>query len=178
LSTCVAVLTVNQETNAAARRAKAIVEGLIKRLKVENLPNIAANPQAHIVGTEQHIERPMLETVAAQGGATDNHRPEGFSPGLDIDAVIQSFVPGNESMQPVPTAGLTNQQFLGPSFQDQTTYENRDGSQFGQSVLPDSHMQANSIWYDQYVPQSFPYDDLLFGFNGSMLDDYSIATYP
>jgi hypothetical protein len=143
-----------------------------------NLPDIAANPQAHIVGTDQHVERQIPDAVAVQGDPHVNHRPEGFSPGLDIDAVIQSFVPGNENMQTTPLAGTTNQQFFGSGFQGQTTYEDRNRTQFGQEILPTDQMQANNIWYDQYVPQTFPYDDLLFGFNGAMLDDYSTATYP
>src|ERR1700761_3073270 len=47
LSTCIAVLSINQETNWAARRAKAIVEGLTKRLRVE-VPDIAASPQLYV----------------------------------------------------------------------------------------------------------------------------------
>jgi hypothetical protein len=178
LSTCIAVLTINQETNAGARRAKTIVEGLMKRLKVE-IPDTTANPQAHIVGLEQHGQASITE-VMASGAAhpTENLNTDGFSPSLDIDAVIQSFVPGNEANA---NAAFTSQS--GPQyFADDPNRSLNLGDQTGRdprnSMFPENQTQGPSIWYEQFMPQSYPFDDLLFGFNGSMADEYSIATFP
>ena len=175
LRTCIAVLTINQETNGAARRAKTIVEGLMKRLKVE-IPTSTADPQTHVLGLEPQGQPAIPEDMSSrETAATENLNPDGFSPGLDIDAVIQSFVPANEGNPNAPFSSQIGFQFVPEDVNRQAGFGDQDGRDLRNCMFQDNQTQG---WYDQFVPQSFPYDDLLFGFNGSMLDDYSGATYP
>lgn len=179
LSTCVAVLSINQETNWAARRAKTIVEGLMKRLQVE-VPNAAANPQAYILGAEPESQQPTILEAFASGDnfAEETLRPDGFSPGLDIDAVIQSFVPNNETNSNIPFSSHMNQQPPADDSSGQTAFADQSPEAFRNGMFQTNQPQGNSGWYDQFGAQPFAFDDLLFGFNGSMLDDFSMSTYP
>ncbi len=180
LNTCLAVLRLNQETNWAARRAKNIVEGLMTRLKVE-LPDSAADPQAEISGAEPNFQPSRSEALSiADTSIFEQLQPDGFSPGLDIDAVIQSFAPpldnggngltiANGSQHPVGTDDQKHHM----DFADQNPIE------FGNAMFLDSQPpQPNDGWYGQFGPQTFPFNDLLFGFDGSIVDNCSMSNYP
>jgi hypothetical protein len=178
LSTCIAVLTINQETNWAARRAKTIVEGLMKRLEVK-VSDSAADPQDHILGAEQHGQPAIPEEVSSgDAHVAENLRPDGFSPGLDIDAVIQSFVPATENNSNAPFSSHIGHQLVAGDSNRQAVIADQSARDFRNGVIQESQTQENNGWYDQFVPQAFQFDDLLFGFNGSMLDDLSMPTYP
>lgn len=178
LSTCIAVLTINQETNWAARRAKTIVEGLMKRLQVR-ISDSAVDPQDHAPGAEQRGQPSMPEEVASGDAlVAENLRPDGFSPGLDIDAVIQSFVPANENNPNVPFSSHLGHQIITSDSNRQFGLADQNTRDLRNGVIQENQTQGNNGWYDQFVPQAFPFDDLLFGFNGSMLDDFSMPTYP
>ena len=178
LTTCIAVLSINQETNWAARRAKTIVESLMKRLQVE-IPNASANPQACILGSDSEGQLPIPENLASRDHFTEETLlPDGFSPGLDIDAVIQSFVPTNENGSSVPFAAHPSQQPFADDPNRQTCFADHSDKTFANGGFPANQVQENTGWYDQFTTQPFAFDDLLFGFNGSMLDDFTMSTYP
>ncbi|KEF62000.1 uncharacterized protein A1O9_03572 [Exophiala aquamarina CBS 119918] len=178
LSTCIGVLAINQETNWAARRAKTIVEGLMKRLGVQ-ISSVAEDAHDHGLGAEQRGQRPISEDLAS-GDTVINEslKPDGFSPGLDIDAVIQSFVPANESSSDMPFPSHMTHQLVPADANRQVGFADQNANEVVNAVFEENQTQGNNGWYDQFVPQAFPFDDLLFGFNGSMLDDISMPTYP
>jgi hypothetical protein len=170
LYSCIAVLSINQETNWAARRAKSIVEGLTKRLKVK-LPNIASDPQAYVHGAEPQAPTTVPQAAATADIQPDNSKPEGFSPGLDIDAVIQSFVPAAGGNANLPTAPHPYQ----PDMNDQNrsnAFGYQNSIDYSSNFYAASQQDPYADWDNQFMPQGFQMDDLLFGFNGSMVDNF------
>lgn len=171
LCTCIAVLSINQETNWAAKRAKTIVEGLMKRLKVQ-VPDIAADPQMHVVGAGQ-IWPAISETVAmGDSSLMECVNQDGFSPGLDIDAVIQSFVPANGNNANVPLPSQTSHPLVADDLDRQISIPDQSSVEPGDGMFQTGQSQAYLGWETQFAPQAFQFDDLLFGFNGSMIDEY------
>lgn len=178
LSTCIGVLTINQETNWAARRAKTIVEGLMKRLGVQ-ISSFVGDSQDHGLGVDQRGQLSMPEELAPGDTIIDQSlKPDGFSPGLDIDAVIQSFVPANECNSDLPLSSHITHQLVPGDANRQVSLADQNAKEVRNDVFEENQTQGNSGWYDQFMPQAFPFDDLLFGFNGSMLDDFSMPAYP
>ena len=178
LSTCIAVLSINQETNWAARRAKTIVESLIKRLGVQ-ISSFVGDLQDHGLGADHRGQLSTPEEPTSGEPIVDESlKPDGFSPGLDIDAVIQSFVPSNESNSDLPLSSHLAHQPLPGDTNRHVGFADQNARELRNDISEEHQTQGNSGWYDQYMPQAFPFDDLLFGFNGSMLDDFSMPTYP
>lgn len=172
LSTCIAVLSINQETNWAARRAKTILESLMNRLSV-GIPDIAADPQMYVLGADQQMPPATSEAVAtARASGPDELKPDGFSPGLDIDAVIQSFVPATENYANVYFSSQTGHQVAPDDSNRQVGLAYQNPMDFGDGMLQENQQQPYAGWDNQFVPQGFQFDDLLFGFNGSMVDDF------
>jgi hypothetical protein len=160
LATCLEVFRVNQETNWAARRAKNIVESLARKLNVV-LPDTSGalsftNAEAPInypaAATPAHIE-PQFYVH------NDPSWQQGFSPTMDVDAIIQSFA----REQDQPQAQMMDQ--MPPPNNENTQQHNGFGAPDGTFVgdAGQSWMGAND----------FTFDDLLFGFNNSMLDNFS-----
>jgi hypothetical protein len=161
LATCLAVFRVNQETNWAARRARNIVESLARKLNVQlpdtsgalMLTNTEAPPNYPAVATPAHVE-PQYYVH------NDPSWQQGFSPTMDVDAIIQSFAreqdqPQVHMMEPMPvtSADMAQQQQL---------YGGGDGTFQGDG--------AGQGWIGG---ADFTFDDLLFGFNNSMLDNFN-----
>jgi len=171
------VLSINQETNWAARRAKTIVEGLMKRLKVE-VPDSAVNPHTHLLEAAQH-DQPLMPAIMASGDASvvELTEPAGFSPGLDIDAVIQSFVPANENNSNVPFPAHTSHQLVADDSNRQIGFTDQNVMDYGIGVFQENQTQGTNGWYSNFMPHAFQFDDLLFGFNGSTIDDFSMQTH-
>lgn len=158
LAACLEVFRINQETNWAARRAKTIVEGLARKLEVQ-LPETEgtltsskakpalARPQPPVPSQPEH----------ESSAQNDSQEKQGFSPSMDIDAVIQSFA--REQDQPhlgFYDQALINQPITNP-------YSNSSAAPFADMIHNDPTGQA---WME------FTFDDLLFGFNNSTLDNY------
>ncbi|EON68406.1 hypothetical protein W97_07730 [Coniosporium apollinis CBS 100218] len=188
LETCLAVFRENQETNWAVRRAKVIVETLMKRLGVV-LPEGSNRMQ---ISDESREENEMDDDPSSASRSEINvdteavtPRQEGamdhISPNLDIDAVIQSFAREQQEDNAFPERGYTSAAFpssgMGysmprPHFVDpstQATYYQH---------LSDFNPDINSNWQEPVNPSAVSIDDLLFGFSGSALDGYSIPGWP
>lgn len=158
LETCLAVFRENQETNWAVRRANAIIQNLMKRLGVV---------------------APDLNDTHIGSGGEDNHestpdvslsRSMDREPSLqsfDIDGIIQSFVREQDSSHmpgPVdPTADMAVPGVPSSAYNTMETANMPYGS------------SGNWAYQDQQQPfseQPFSVDDLLYGFNGSELDQF------
>jgi hypothetical protein len=155
LATCLEVFRINQETNWAARRAKTIVEGLARKLNIK-LPE--TNEELLITRAQHPPPPPQVASHTEQRSVTAESNVEGFSPSMDIDAVIQSFAREQDQGQFGNSEfGMLNPQPVMP-YQHPTPFT---------GVAPtDPH---DTAWMD------FPYDDLLFGFNNPTLDNYSVG---
>ncbi|KIW13395.1 hypothetical protein PV08_08583 [Exophiala spinifera] len=173
LGACLAVLGQNQETNFAARRAKAIVEGLISRLNVQ-LPD----PPYELHLPQDDIEVPSDNASATnpvQVAAVEELRPDGFSPGLDIDAVIQSFAPGREAGNGQFNPPENSQRFSESNLNRPLMFGDNPPGYSSQGLFQGNANQNNEIWYDPFMMSANQVDDVLFGFNGAMLDEFSFT---
>ena len=159
LATCLEVFRVNQESNWAARRAKTIVESLARKLNIE-LPDTSG--ALSLTNDDVRSAHPSNETPAQPQTYTHNDPSwqQGFSPTMDVDALIQSFAREQDHLQGPVNGALAvpnediNQQQNPPAEQD-TTFP---GDITGQG------------WVGGI---DFTFDDLLFGFNNSMLDNFN-----
>jgi hypothetical protein len=108
-------------------------------------------------------------------------RPDGFSPGLDIDAVIQSFAPGQGQLPNPNTTYLPegNSQFVSDGQPRQIGFGDQMVPKSGNAffVPNHDHQQNSEGWYGQFMMPGPAFDDILFGFNGSMLDNMSAASW-
>lgn len=180
LETCLAVFRENQETNWAVRRANAIVQNLMKRL------GVAINSL-----DELQIDKAASGSGNQNTPDTTSDRSMGRDPilqSLDIDGIIQSFVREQESSQ-LGQAGPShrvNTADVASSMQPPMSYQIADTS--GTPFLMVNH-DAGTLPYDhtgnwlyQGTQQStgeapISVDDLLYGFNGSPLDSFSILEW-
>ena len=181
LETCLAVFQENQETNWAVQRANGIVQGLMKRLGVIMRdanngwiidperravisPIQSAEPRRH--GTDaipgvSHAITPMnnwsaTRRLSTNGGIVD----------LDIDGIIQSFLGEQDSAQgpPAPTNLVDTQSF--PVSNPQPLSYGVPPQSRGVDQAGEGYGMPRTNWSQPSV------DDLLFGFNGSALDDF------
>lgn len=157
LATCLEVFRVNQETNWAARRAKTIVESLAKKLNVE-LPDTkgALSPPTD----ELRSNNVVNEAPAQYYTQNDPSFLQGFSPTMDVDAIIQSFA--REQDQSQTTANGTQAIFYEDANQGYNAFAVQD-TNFTDDVTGQG--------WDGGV--DFTFDDLLFGFNNSALDNFN-----
>ncbi|CAG9952080.1 unnamed protein product [Clonostachys rosea f. rosea IK726] len=174
LESCLAVFVENQETNWAVRRAAGVVQNLMRRLEV-SLPH-GRKPQVdpevrnrENVANENHSVEQVSEFTQMDG----SYEPSVYSESLDIDGIIQSFGPGNYIShgiaQPQETQiGTSGPQGPAAAYMGETAQRGEAGH-FGlatsvglQSDTENYHMVGGSV------------DDLLFGFNGSALDNYPL----
>lgn len=160
LATCLEVFRVNQETNWAARRAKTIVESLAKKLGVQ-LPDTsgALSP----TNDEARPGYPANEMPAQPQNYTHNDSSwqQGFSPTMDVDAIIQSFAREQDQAQ-------TTVNGLAPSNDEMTQQQNAFSVQ-------DTAFAGDVAGQGWVGGVDFTFDDLLFGFNNSMLDNFNTA---
>jgi hypothetical protein len=192
LATCLEVFRVNQESNWAARRAQNIVEGLAKKLKIE-LPDtggaLALSRNGSDAATAQFnpAQTPAYQYPHPHPQDQDQTKPQeennyfvsdvdwqqGFSPNMDVDGIIQSFARQQDTQHPgslqnaVPNgmdvSGMPqHQSYLG----DDSTGHNghRSEQQVGDAF--------GASWT---IPTDVALDDMLFGFNSSTLDGFSMA---
>lgn len=184
LEVCLGVFRDNQKTNWAVRRAKTIVEGLIKRLGVK-VADLGGDPG----GTSQGRARPEPPSFESQVSQTRNRCSGGrealgsgsnsqLMPGhsespsagwSDIDGIIQSFVRGQDGNY-ADFSGAMGQM-------DGDQIQHRPGSpaetgiqEFGGGVDGTSASWVGFLPGAEAPGGTASYDDLLFGFNGSALD--------
>lgn len=159
LATCLEVFRVNQETNWAARRAKTIVESLARKLGVE-LPDTSG--ALAITSDDARPNYPASATPAQPQNYAQNDPSwqQGFSPTMDVDAIIQSFAREQDQPQAMANGALAmpnedvNQQPSAFAVQDTAFSGDMTGQGWAGGV-------------------DFTFDDLLFGFNNSMLDNFN-----
>lgn len=178
LATCLEVFRVNQESNWAARRAQNIVEGLARKLGIELPDTSGALALTHGFTGRQH-DRPRTSHVSAslpqqqipsqlpdQGAdvAVDTSWQQGFSPTMDIDAIIQSFA--REQDNQLPANNATQFSFAGPPV---PFYGSADPQGYG--FRQNTGGLAGDAWT---MPNDVSLDDLLFGFNSSTMDNFSV----
>lgn len=178
LATCLAVLRLNQETNWAARRAKVIVEGLMGVLNVE-IPETGHEVQQGFLPIGQSPETGRYESVLVPENSTSEAlKPDGFSPGLDIDAVIQSFAPERSQSNNFGYISDENQQFVNVGQHRQVAFGDRRVADAGNYMFQGNQAQTSGSWFGQFMMAAPTVDDILFGFNGSTLDEVSLTTWP
>ncbi|KAJ8119080.1 hypothetical protein OPT61_g70 [Boeremia exigua] len=163
LVVCLGVFRENQETNWAVRRANAVVQNLMKRLGLE-IPDIdLAASQDDADTSSQSIEQ--VESLQTP----------------DIDGILESFIREQEnaqSSQPIPhlntqsanMAANAPAQSSGP-LQDATAVytDERNTIQIQE--------QHGSLQYLQPVEGFMTVDDLLYGLNGSALDNFAFLDW-
>ncbi|KAL6707670.1 hypothetical protein ACN47E_003791 [Coniothyrium glycines] len=149
LGTCLAVFRENQETNPAVRRANALVQNLMKRLRL-SLDNF----------NECQIHRAMASNSEQTSpntnrNTTTEHRLRLHS--LDLDGIIQSFV--REQDHQIATQVNVSENPNVPRLATPVQL---------QPLAPQSQ-ENNSM--------NFDYNDLYYGFNSAALDGFSITPY-
>jgi hypothetical protein len=166
LETCLAVFRENQETNWAVRRANVIIQNLMKRLGVV-VPNL---DDTHIDsgGDDNHVSTPDVALGRSMGR-------EPSLQSFDIDGIIQSFVREREQ-EPLQGAqacsmGLTNPSNMAMPGESQLAY--------GTVETANMSYENSGSWMYQGQQQLFneqlvTVDDLLYGFNGSELDQFAM----
>ena len=166
LATCLEVFRINQETNWAARRAKTIVESLARKLNVE-LPETTGALEITNAEAQQSRTPAALPANAEQQyyGHNDPSWQQGFSPTMDVDAIIQSFA--REQDQPQGASAGLAQADATESAQYQAGFTGPPPTVFAGDT-------AGQGWMGNV---DFTFDDLLFGFNNSTLDNFQTG-YP
>lgn len=174
LATCLKVLKANQETNWAVKKASMVIQNLMTRMKVE-IADIQAQAEAPVdpaitnPGMRMDTDRDADE---AQDMMRNNFRQDGDWPGLDIDAIIQSFMREQQNAPRLADGSPTLRRAV------------HDHGGGGPASLPPitSHLgqgqdQTTGPYYTGYTIDTYgsPFmghseNDMLFGFNGSAVD--------
>lgn len=187
LAACLEVFRVNQESNWAARRAQNIVEGLAKKLKIE-LPdtggalafvrngNDAATARLNPAQTSVHLYPNPQEPGQTEPPEENNYFTsdvdwqQGFSPNMDVDGVIQSFARQQDAQQPATVPYSVPNGIDVSGFPPHQSYVGPAGTGYhGQNAEQPIGEAFDASWM---MPSL---DDLLFGFNSSTLDGFSMA---
>lgn len=170
LVACLAIFRENQETNWAVRRANGVVQNLMKRLGLEVpdlMNNASTNNSADTVSSQSIEQEESLQTP-------------------DIDGIIESFMREQENAQMlqagqhghartlsteiVPAAPM---QPYGPPPDAQAPYTDaRNGM-----PMQDYPYGAPQGQFPQQVDAPMTVDDLLYGLNGSALDNYAFLDW-
>jgi hypothetical protein len=167
LATCLAILHLNKETNWAAKRAKAIVEGLMGKLNVV-VPGIGDGLD---VGSQPSIEHADLGRLPGAPAATSSggYMSGSFSPSLDIDAILQSFVSDRDQTNYLDQ--VTDDMLLSTPYQRED-FGDQVGLESGIAPFHSNQAQTHGGQLGQLTPSS-NIEDILFGFNDAMIDDVS-----
>lgn len=176
LRTCLSVFSKNQETNWAARRAQTVIINLINKFQidlqdVERLtPSAATSTGPGLTNQEYRFLHggPTLPTNTREEatlrsafiGPSNPHQNTIFD--LDMDAIIQSFINGQQANTAANDASPQGfQRFHSPEF--------LPNSNMPQHVEGGGLKQGWGI-LDFPADGSLTVDDMLFGFNGEELD--------
>lgn len=203
LETCLGVFRDNQKTNWAVRRAKTIVEGLIKRLGVHLSDSAedggaasrdeARPPQS---SSDHQTRRAADGSSATRGSTTTRGLSHGNMESLvlaasdttspstgwsDIDGIIQSFGPGRDACRQDTLGGLEQVEIQEAQQNIHMTTAGPDlggvcGNQMGSSADVHQDGDGNSASWVGFLPYgnasgaTASFEDLLFGFNSSVVD--------
>jgi hypothetical protein len=159
LRTCLRVFDRNSETNYAVRKASVVVEALMDRMGVSIDHSDAGNEAAGDRSNTPNASNPTgpRGDVAAPRRSSDYSQEPTmvagqFVPGLDVDAIIHSFMQEQQS-------GQTDGGYIPMANNAATSFPNAQGG--------DENL--NSI---QSFTNGGMFDDALFGFNASGYDWY------
>lgn len=170
LVACLGIFRENQETNWAVRRANGIVQNLMKRLGLDvpdlnslEKSNTASHDSADTMPGESLEQEDSLQTP-------------------DIDGILESFIREQENaqaMQSVPTQARTQStemlpppQQCGP-FPETSAYTDERNAMHVQ----DQNYGAFQGQYTQPTDGSMTVDDLLYGLNGTALDNFAFLDW-
>lgn len=176
LRTCLSVFSKNQETNWAARRAQTVIINLMKKFQielqdVEKLTPSAATPTGPGLTNQEYRFLHGGLDLATSTGEEATLRPAFIDPSnphqdtvfdLDIDAIIQSFINGQQANTAARDASPQE-------FQSFHSTEFLPNSNIPQHVEGGGFKQGWGI-LDFSADGSLTVDDMLFGFNGAELD--------
>ncbi|KAI4640097.1 hypothetical protein J4E93_008897 [Alternaria ventricosa] len=164
LETCLAVFRENQETNWAVRRANAIIQSLMKRLGVV-APELNG---IHIgSGEDNHSSAPDVSL----GSAMDR---EPSLQSFDIDGIIQSFVRDQDSSHLAQPGSMDPTADLAVPGVPPSAYSTTETANLPFGNSGDWTYQGQQQTFSE---QSFSVDDLLYGFNGSELDQFHMLDW-
>ena len=171
LVACLGIFRENQETNWAVRRANGIVQNLMKRLGLDvpdlnslEKSNTASQDSADAMPGESLEQEDSLQTP-------------------DIDGILESFIREQENaqaMQSAPHAQARTQstempppsQQYGP-FPDSSAYTDDRNAMHVQ----DQNYGAFQGQYAQPTDGPMTVDDLLYGLNGTALDNFAFLDW-
>ncbi|KAM0719976.1 hypothetical protein Q7P37_004111 [Cladosporium fusiforme] len=178
LRTCLSVFNHNSATNHAVRKASVVIEALMKRMGVTvdnpntNRPSSPRPESANQPGVADKSPQPRTGSFAQQGGL-EPLRPQSevgslinpeptmvagqFVPGLDVDAIIHSFMQEQQLQGP-------NQPYVSGPVDHAANSYNNDLSSHDQGPLLNGEFGM--------------FDDALFGFNASAFDWYYPTVMP
>lgn len=197
LATCLAIFHRNQETNGAIRRARTIIQGLMARLGVPDLPpevvtgwsgkaelaargssgDITLESPEGVRGHGTPRPRPMNGSDTARSTTNEPGEVLGDSPSLgwtDIDGIIQSFVRGPDQA-PQPAVELTYQYATNPTEgygQPMQAFPRYPMAATDPMGLRDYRASDLAMVWPSTMPDGSAFDDPLFGLNGAALDSF------
>ena len=180
LAACLAVFRENQETNPAVRRANALVQNLMKRLKVRMYSIDECEIHKHTsTGGQQQSPDSLTDSTGRRGPDLQ---------GLDIDGIIQSFVREQENAQMTQTTTPEHTNIANVATSVPMPPPRRTPA-VAESMLDNGNSDAGTLAYDyngpwlatsqnaMYADNSVPVDDLYYGFNSAALDSFPITPF-
>lgn len=151
LQNCLDVFKKNQETNWAVRRAHNVILHLMDRMGV-CLENQTVPPTSPIEQPSRNLAIPPDSHLQGPAPVTSHENPpELEASALDIDMIIQSFIrPQSKNTEAQAAAG-----------------EQGDNSFMSSTLI---HPGDPNLPVAEDLHDYMPFDDMLFGFNGSPQD--------
>ncbi|KAF7179601.1 hypothetical protein CNMCM7691_008649 [Aspergillus felis] len=159
LRTCLDIFQKNEETNWAVRRAHNVILHLMERMGVhlDTHPAVPAEAERSMVEQSRNLgDHPCGRPLGLEGAGSREPPSDIEVSELDIDMIIQSFI----RTQPRPA-------------DEQPVYESVEPF-FGSAVAHPSQQGASTLSMPSTAPDTMsyvPFDDMLFGFNGSPQDN-------
>ena len=210
LATCLKVFNENQETNWAVRRANVVIKNLMNRMHVvirdEQVPQVIDNLDDTQLGRrtatssgENTASDPVMSGAPQNNNNNNNNSSnnspsvlnvgvsdgEPFSPDLDIDAIIQSFIREQQTGEPrsqlarnapisYTPADSVGQWLPSTSLGIQTGLGTEATNGASERSLPyaEDNSNINGMWTSESYSGGASVNDMLFGFNSSAVDSF------
>lgn len=154
LRACLDIFQKNEETNWAVRRAHNVIMHLMDRMGVhlDPHPAVPAEAERSIVEQSRNVgDAPCGRPLGVEGAGSQDLLPDIEVSELDIDMIVQSFI----RTQPRPAEEQ-------PFYEVEPFLAHPTNQGASTLSMPSSAQESMS-----YVP----FDDMLFGFNGSPQDN-------
>lgn len=164
LVTCLGVFRENQETNWAVRRANAVVQNLMKRLGLEvpDLDKTTSNNSADTASSQSIEQEESLQTP-------------------DIDGILESIIHEhhNQMLQPASHARTQSTELVtGIPTQAYNAFPDASGAYTeGHAISMQEQHYGGGLQYPQAADGPMTVDDLLYGLNGSALDNFAFLDW-